>query len=71
MKDDILFRKWRPSNESPEEEWRAVQQIVVPTVYRKDILHICLTIHRSRDIWVSRKLTVESSNIFLLAKDVT
>jgi hypothetical protein len=34
----------------------------VPTVYRKDILHIWLSIH-SRDIWISRKRTVESSNI--------
>ena len=40
VKDDILFRKWRPLDASPDEEWRFVHQIVVPTVYRKDILHM-------------------------------
>ena len=40
VKDDILFRKWRPPGASPDEEWRVVHQIVVPTVYRNDILHM-------------------------------
>ena len=40
VKDDILFRKWRPPEASADEEWRVVHQIVVPNVYRKDIMHM-------------------------------
>ena len=40
VKDDIQLRKWRPPDASPDDEWRVVHHIVVPTIYRKDILHM-------------------------------
>ncbi|CAC5366139.1 unnamed protein product [Mytilus coruscus] len=36
--DDILMRKWRPPDATPEEEWRVVYQVVVPKVYRQEII---------------------------------
>ncbi|CAC5410429.1 Retrovirus-related Pol polyprotein from transposon 17.6 [Mytilus coruscus] len=32
------MRKWRPPDATPEEEWRVVYQVVVPKVYRQDII---------------------------------
>ncbi|CAG2237515.1 unnamed protein product [Mytilus edulis] len=36
--DGILLRKWRPTGAILEEEWRVVYQVVVPKVYRQDII---------------------------------
>ncbi|CAC5364330.1 unnamed protein product [Mytilus coruscus] len=36
--DGILMRKWRPPDATPEEEWRVVYQVVVPKVYRQEII---------------------------------
>ena len=40
MKDDVLMRKWRPPDASVEDEWKVVYQIVVPKVYRKEVLNL-------------------------------
>lgn len=40
LKDGILMQKWRPPDASPDEVWRVVYQIVVPAVYRRDIMAI-------------------------------
>ena len=37
-KDGVLLRKWRPPDAMPDEEWRVVHQIVVPQVFRQDII---------------------------------
>lgn len=34
------MQKWRPPEASPNEVWRVVYQIVVPAVYRRDIMAI-------------------------------
>ncbi|KAL5020806.1 hypothetical protein ScPMuIL_002105, partial [Solemya velum] len=36
----VLMRKWRPPDVSPEEDWKVVNQIVVPPRYRQDILSL-------------------------------
>jgi hypothetical protein len=40
LKDDILMRKWRPPDALPSEEWRQAHQIVVPKVYRQEIIEL-------------------------------
>lgn len=34
------MRKWQPPKASNDEVWRVVHQIVVPAVYRRDIMAI-------------------------------
>ena len=36
--NDVLMRKWRPADVSPDDEWAVRHQIVVPKSYRKAIL---------------------------------
>lgn len=38
VKNGVLMRKWRPLNARADEEWRVVSQVVVPSLYRKEIL---------------------------------
>ena len=38
LKDGVLMRKFRPSDVAADEEWAVVNQVVVPKVYRNDIL---------------------------------
>lgn len=40
LKDGVLMRKWRPPDANPDEEWRTVHQIVVPEIYRHDIIKL-------------------------------
>ena len=40
VKNDILMRKWRPPDVSAEDEWTVNHQIVVPRVYRPEILNL-------------------------------
>ena len=40
LNNDVLMRKWRPLDASPDDEWRLVNQIVVPKIYRTEILRI-------------------------------
>ena len=40
LQDGLLMRKWTPLHASPEEEWSAVTQIVVPSSYRAEILKL-------------------------------
>ena len=40
VKNDILMRKWRPPGVSAEDEWTVNHQIVVPRVYRPEILNL-------------------------------
>ena len=49
LKDRLLMRKWRPLNASAQADWRVVDQIVVPSAYRRYILSLahdhCLAGH--------------------------
>ena len=36
----ILMRKWRPPTAPANEEWQIVQQIVIPKIHRREILHL-------------------------------
>ena len=40
MKSGILMRKWRPPDVSTDEDWNTHHQIVVPPLYRKEILRL-------------------------------
>ncbi|XP_070548324.1 uncharacterized protein [Ptychodera flava] len=40
VNDGVLMRKWRPLEAPANEEWAAVHQVVVPKVYRNEILHL-------------------------------
>ena len=40
VKNDILMRKWRPPDVSAEDEWTVNHQIVVPRIYRPEILNL-------------------------------
>ena len=40
MKNDILMRKWRPSDVPADEDWSVRYQLVVPKAYRSEILHL-------------------------------
>ncbi|XP_071845114.1 uncharacterized protein [Apostichopus japonicus] len=40
LKKGILMRKWRPPDVSAFDEWRVYHQVVVPKVYRSDVLSL-------------------------------
>ena len=40
LNDGILMRKWRPPDSTIEEEWKVLHQVVVPKVYRTEVLRI-------------------------------
>ena len=40
VKNGILMRKWRPPDVSAEDEWTVNHQIVIPKVYRPEILNL-------------------------------
>ena len=40
VKNGILMRKWGPPDVSAEDEWTVNHQIVVPRVYRSEILNL-------------------------------
>ena len=39
-KNDVLMRKWRPSDVHADDEWEVIHQIVVPSSYRPHILSL-------------------------------
>ncbi|CAC5376644.1 unnamed protein product [Mytilus coruscus] len=55
--DGILMRKWRPPDAIPEEEWRVVYQVVVPNVYRQDIIGLALDTPLAGHLDVPNKTT--------------
>ena len=40
LNDGILMRKWRTPDSTIEEEWKVLHQVVVPKVYRTEVLRI-------------------------------
>ena len=40
VKTGILMRKWRPPDVSADDEWTVNHQIVVPRIYRPEILNL-------------------------------
>ena len=40
LQNDMLMRKWRPPDAAVDEEWRIVQQIVVPAPFRNYIMNL-------------------------------
>ena len=40
LQDDLLMRHWRPPEANADDNWRSVNQIVIPTSYRSDILQL-------------------------------
>ena len=39
-KDGVLMRKWSPLDTPANDEWRVISQIVVPSEYRIEVLHL-------------------------------
>lgn len=54
LKDGILMRKLRPPEASPDEVCRVVYQLVVPTVYRKDIMALAHETHMAGHLGVNK-----------------
>ncbi|KAL2102623.1 hypothetical protein ACEWY4_001791 [Coilia grayii] len=40
MRDDVLMRKWRPSDRPATEVWSVVEQIVLPRSFRSEVLRL-------------------------------
>jgi len=40
IQDQVLMRKWRPPQVPANENWKVVNQVVVPKVYRRNILNL-------------------------------
>ena len=40
IQNEALMRKWRPLDTPPSDEWSAVYQVVVPKIYRSEILRL-------------------------------
>ena len=40
MKDEVLMRIWRPPDVTVEDEWTVVYEIIVPQVYRKEVMSL-------------------------------
>lgn len=40
FRDGVLMRKWRPLTASVKDDWRVLNQIVVPALYRNDVLRL-------------------------------
>lgn len=38
MKDDVLMRKWRPPDVTANSDWCIRYQVVVPTIYREEVM---------------------------------
>ena len=38
--DDILMRKWRPPDVAASDDWSVLHQIVVPTIYRREVMSL-------------------------------
>ena len=38
--NDVLIRKWRPRDVPSSEAWRVVHQVVIPQVYRREVLRL-------------------------------
>ena len=40
VQDGVLMRKWRPPDAPADEDWQVIHQVVVPRVYRQDVIGI-------------------------------
>ena len=67
LKDDVLMRKWRPPDAPLDQEWQVVHQIVVPKIYRRDIISLAHDTYS----WSFRHQYILPKNFetFLLAKN--
>ena len=54
IKDDVLMRKWRPPDAYQNETWKVIHQIVVPKIYRNDILSLAHDLPMSGHMGVSK-----------------
>ena len=56
IKNDILMRKWRPTDAKPEDEWRVIHQIVLPQLCRSHVLKLAHDIPMSGHLGVNKTL---------------
>ena len=62
-KDGILIRKWSPQDMPPNNEWRVISQIVVPSEYRIEVLHLAHKTPRAGHLGIN-KTYQKSCSIF-------
>jgi len=65
-KSGVLIRKWRPPTAPCQDEWQVSHQIVVPSCYSSDILHLHTLFTFSRPSWKKQNIP-EDPATFLLA----
>ena len=63
IKDNILMRKWSPTECDNREKGETVYQIVVPTVHRREVLELAHDLPMSGDLGV-RKTIIGFYNTF-------
>ena len=54
IKNNVLMRKWRPLDANQNETWKVIHQIVVPNIYRNDILSMAHDLPMSGHLGVNK-----------------
>ena len=72
IKNDILMQKWRPPDISVEDEWAVKCQVVIPKIYRSQVLSLANESPMSGHLGVNKMYAKVSSHFCLpdLMKDV-
>ncbi|KAI5620496.1 hypothetical protein C0J50_19963 [Silurus asotus] len=72
LKDGVLMRKWRPPDIPANEDWAVINQVVVPKVYRKDILTMAHSLPLGGHLGVNKTVNKIMKQFFWpgLRKDV-
>ena len=64
-KDRVLMRKWSPLDMPANDDWRVISQVVVPSEYRIEVLHLAHEAYGQwLDTWGLIKHTKKSYSIF-------
>lgn len=73
IQNDILMRKYRPPYVPADEEWKVLHQVVVPSLYRKEILSLAHEHSMSGHLGVSKTCDRILQNFYWpgLRKDVS
>ena len=64
IKNNVLMRKWRPLDANQNETWKVIHQIVVPNIYRNDILSMAHDLPMSGHLGVNKTYTKILNHFF-------